>query len=135
MQRTNRGSLPCFGLWASLSWILLGCGTDLSAPRPAPDPAQLYWALTLEQRAITLSTVAPYDTLRLVATARAATGDPLPIPTAVVYKSSDLKSLQVGSDGVVRAVAPGNGFQIIATLTMGNLTHADTAQVNVTADP
>jgi hypothetical protein len=100
-----------------------------------PDPSQLYWALTLNAPAITLSTAAPHDTFRLVATPRAATGEPLAVSGAIVYTSNDVTSLRVGSDGFVRAVAPGNGLHVIATLTVGNLTHADTAMVNVTSDP
>jgi plastocyanin len=78
--------------------------------------------------------VTPYDTLQLTATPRAATGDALPVSGTVVYTSTDLDHVQVGPTGLVRAVAPGTGFKVIATLAVGNFTRADTTVVNVTAD-
>jgi hypothetical protein len=83
---------------------------------------------------VNLSTVSPYDTLQLTATPRAASGEALPLSGNVVYSSSDLAHVQVSSTGLVRAIAPGTGFKVIATLAAGNLTRADTVIVNVTSD-
>jgi len=112
---------------------LIGCGRDVVAPQPAPDPTRLYWAVTLDQHALTLSTVSPYDTVRVTATPRNAAGAPLSGAPPITYTSSDLQHLQVSPDGLIRGMAPGQGISLIATLTAGNLTHADTALLDVTA--
>jgi len=112
---------------------LIGCGRDVVAPQPAPDPTRLYWALTLDQHALTLSTVSPYDTVRVTASPRNADGGSLAGLPGVTYASSDLQHLQVSPDGLIRGIAPGQAIGLIATLTVGNLTHADTALLDVTA--
>lgn len=123
------------GFGVALGGLLLACsGEDVTGPKPVSDPARLYWALTLDRRAVNLSTVAPYDTLQLTATPRKPTGDALPGSGLVVYTSTDLAHVQVSPAGLVRAIAPGTGFKVIATLAVGNLTHADTTVVNVTED-
>jgi len=123
------------GLGAALSGLLLGCTSgDVAAPKPAPDPSQLFWALTLDHHAVNLSTTAPYDTLQLTATPRTVTGDTLPDNGTVVYTSSDLSTVRVSQDGLVQAVAPGTGVTLVASLTIGNLTRVDTTFVNVTAN-
>lgn len=111
---------------------LAGCGTDAAAPTPVADPAALYWALTLDRRAITISTVAPYDTIRLAATPYNALGEVITDAPAVSYRSTDPERLQVDSLGLVHALKTGFGIKVIASLTLGPLTHADTATFNVT---
>lgn len=134
MRITDRRARVCLGFAAAIFGTLLGCRGDLDAPKPIPGPSQVYWALSLDYHALNLSTVAPYDTIRLVATARAATGEALPSRGAVVFTSSDDSKIRVSPDGLVQAVAPGAGVQVIATLRQGNITHADTALLNVTGD-
>jgi hypothetical protein len=102
-----------------------------------PDVARVYWALTLDHHAVTLSTVAPYDTIRLTATPRTVNGtalDSLPAPT---FTSLDLDRAQVSANGLVRVIKSGKKIPVIATLTVGNLQHADTAFINasVVASP
>lgn len=102
------------------------------APPPATDLQEFYWALTFDHHAVTLSTVAPYDTLTLTATPRNIDGEPLsglPTPT---FTSTDLERVQVSSEGVVQAIAPGNQIPVIATLAHGNVVHVDTVLVTVT---
>jgi plastocyanin len=111
---------------------LAGCGTDAVAPTPIADPSALYWALTLDRRAITISTVAPYDTIRLAATPYNALGDAIADAPAITYRSTDPERIQVDSAGLVHALETGFGIQVIASLTLGPLTHADTATINVT---
>ena len=62
---------------AAILAALLGCGSDSVAPTPTTDVSHFYWSLTLGQHAINLSTVAPYDTVRIAATPRKADGTPL----------------------------------------------------------
>jgi len=114
--------------------VFVSCGTDAVAPVPTSSPAALYWALTLDHHAVTLSTTSPYDTSRLTATPRDASGAPLGVPIAVTYQSTDLAHVGVSSDGVLQAVAPASQIQVVATLSLGNVTHVDTAVVNVTTD-
>jgi len=124
------GTLAILG---GLVGLLVGCGSDPVAPKPAPDPARLYWALTLDHRAVTLSTVAPYDTTQLTATPRSALGTALPESATIVFASTNPQNVQVSSTGLVRALSPGDGTVVTATVTVGGVTRADTAVVNVTA--
>jgi hypothetical protein len=119
-----------------LAGTVLACGGDdpVTAPAPTTDGAQLYWALALDHRAITLSTVAPYDTLRLAATPRNAGGGTLPVSSSVTFTSSDPATVRVDPDGLVHAVSPGAGALVVAALQHGGVTRTDTAVVNVTAE-
>jgi Bacterial Ig-like domain (group 2) len=124
------GTLAILG---GLVGLAVGCGSDLVAPKPAPDPSRLYWALTLDHRAVTLSTAAPYDTIQLTATPRSALGTALPESASVVFASTNPVYVQVSPTGLVRALSSGDGTVVTATVTAGGVTHADTAVINVTA--
>lgn len=121
-------------LAVALPAVALACGDDPVAPLPSGDSAQFYWSLGLHHHAITLSTAAPFDTITLVAIPRTSRGEALadlPTPT---FTSGDQDRLQVDADGVVHALRTGDDIEVIATLTVGNVTHADTARVKITAD-
>lgn len=119
---------------AALVLVASGCSGDVAvAPPPATDIAQFYWALTLDHHAVTLSTAAPYDTLRLTATPRNIDGEPLTGLPTPIFTSGNLERVQVSAEGVVQAIAPGNQIPVIATLVQGNVVHADTVLVSVTS--
>jgi hypothetical protein len=105
-------------------------GADVADPR-IPTPADAYWTLALPSRAITMSTVAPYDTLQLTATAYSATGAVLTGLPAPTYTTSD-SSVRVSATGLLTARAVRSGVQVIATLTYDGVRLADTAIINVT---
>lgn len=118
--------------------LLAGCG-ELSSPEifePETDAAKLYGSLTLDHRAINLSTVAPYDTFRIAATPRNMLGEPLaglPEPT---FHSSDTVAVWVTPDGLIQARSPAAGVAVVAEVATGaNMRHADTAYVTVVANP
>jgi plastocyanin len=114
--------------------VALGCAGDAAvAPPPATNVDSLYWALTLDHRAVTLSPVAPYDTIRLTATPRNAHGEPLSGLPAPTFTSLDLDRAQVSADGLVHVIGAGTGVPVVATLVVGNVRHADTAMINVTS--
>jgi hypothetical protein len=94
----------------------------------------MYWALTLDHRAVTLSTAPTYDTIRLTATPRNVAGEPLSDFPAPTFTSLDLDRLQVDPDGLVHAIGSGSALAVVATLTQANHTHADTVLINVTDD-
>lgn len=110
---------------------LLACGSDVAAPTPSRDASQLYWSLTLNHRAITLSTTAPHDTITLVATPRNGRGEPLEGLPAPTFSTTDLDWVSVSPEGVVRARARRNRVRVIARLHANNDTHADTAFINI----
>jgi hypothetical protein len=124
-------SPPIAGLVIAL--VFAGCGTRdaVVGPPPRTDAGQ-FWALTLNYHAITLSTVAPHDTIRLTATPRDAAGNPLRGLPTPAFRSNDLARVTVDSQGVVHAVKAGAEVHVIASLEMGSVTLADTAAVNVT---
>lgn len=125
-----RATLMAFVLTAA------GCAGDGLQQPSFVDGNEVYWALELDQRAITMSTTSPYDTLTIVAVPRKAGGAPiagLPKPT---YVSMDFKHVTVTPEGVLVAVAPTDEpVGVIATLTVGNLKHADTAWVRIVDNP
>jgi hypothetical protein len=125
LRRAARLTVACSLLGA------VGCGTDSVAPRPT-DVSTLYWALALDHHAVTLATSAPVDTLTLMATPRNSAGAPLSGRGSVTFTSSDVARLRVSPMGVLQALAPGSGIVVVATLQVGNLTHVDTAFVDIT---
>ena len=127
----------------SLAALLLGvvtlvrCGDiqPVEPYSPITDPAALFMSLTLDHKAINLSTVAPYDELQLTATPRDANGAAMVGMAAPTIRSSDTTKVSVTPDGRLQARAPGDGIRVIAELVAeGNVRHADTAIVNVTSD-
>jgi hypothetical protein len=115
--------------------VALGCASDATvSPSPAVDDSHMYWALTLDHRAVTLSTAPGYDTIRLTATPRNVAGQPLSDFPAPVYTSLDLEHVQVDADGLVHAIASGSALAVVASLTQDNHTHSDTVLINVTED-
>jgi hypothetical protein len=95
--------------------------------------AQLPWTLSLNANAITMSLLAPYDTLQLTAVARTATGSPLTSTTAVTYTSSD-SAVRVSPTGLLTARGASDGVVVIATAMYQGIRISDTAIVSVTAD-
>jgi hypothetical protein len=111
----------------------MGCGGDgLTPAEPSARPTSLYWRLTLNQRAINLDTVAPYDTFRLVATPRVISGMALDGPTEASYTSADPARVIVSPEGLVKGLRSATRIAIVARVTQGDVTHVDTALVSVT---
>ena len=118
--------------------LCMSCGGDVVAPfQPVTGGAAdgLYWALTLDHHAATFSTVAPYDTIRLTATARDGHGTPLAAAGPVTYRSSDPERVQVTSDGQVRALQTGQSILVTAELQIAGVTHVDRVMIDITDDP
>lgn len=118
---------------AALALAAAGCATDAAvAPPPLINDPNMYWALTLDHHAVTLSTVAPYDTIRLTATPRMVDGTPITGLPAPTFTSLDLERAEVSADGVVHVIESGDQIPVVATLVVGNIRHADTTFINVT---
>jgi hypothetical protein len=97
---------------------------------------QAYWALQFNYRAVNMSTVAPFDTVRLTAVPINVAGAPLATRGLVTYRTLD-SAVSVDSTGLVTAhsaTESGSWARIIASLqdSVANLTHADTAFIQVT---
>jgi hypothetical protein len=114
--------------------LIEGCGSD-AVVSPVNGSATAFWALQLERSAVTMALAAPYDTLRLVATPRTASGAPIDNLPAVTFSTTNVNTVEVDSAGLLRAVGLTPGTKIIASLTADGVTHADTATVAVTPDP
>ncbi len=121
-----------------LAGVLAACGgIDAVTPENPliTDPTQLYTSLTLDHRAITLSTSRDsvrYYTLQLTATPRDALGNPMSGLPAPVFQSLDANSVTVTPNGLLTALAVTSETRITVTVTAGQLKHADTALVRVT---
>ena len=129
LRRSRAGAMML--LSASCMLFALACGTDyVTVPKPVGSD-QLFAALVFDHRAVALSLTGPTNTIKLTAVAINALGAPLAGAGQATFSLSDTGSVAITSDGVLTAKAPAIGVQVIATLTDGNLTHKDTAYVNV----
>jgi hypothetical protein len=132
---SHRLSHASFGIGALLVLSAVGCAGDPTVtPPPVQDPTTLYWQLTLNVRAATLSTVAPYDTIRVEATPRTISGTPISNLIKPTYTSTDLDRAFVDSTGLVHAVGEGDQVYIVASLEENNTLHADTLVLNITGE-
>ncbi|HMA01317.1 MAG: Ig-like domain-containing protein [Gemmatimonas sp.] len=114
-----------------IAMFALGCGTDyVTIPRPTGS-GRLFASLVLDHHAIALSMTAPSNAIQLTASALNAQGAPLDGAGHAMFSLSDTGSVSITPDGMLTAKAPATGVQVIASLTDGNLTHKDTAYVNV----
>lgn len=126
----------------STQWIIpvaavavgISCG-DAGHPTSAVAPDQRYWTLSLNHHGVTLATLAPYDTLTLVGTPYTFTHTVVPATTPTTFTSSDPTTITVSAAGVLTAIQAGQGVTIVARRTIGVLTLADTATVNVNDVP
>lgn len=120
--------------WGMGVCVLLaaGCGHDSTGPSTRP----VYWRLQLNHHAVTLATVAPYDTIHLAVTPLDVSGAPLTTTARPVYTASDT-SVTIDSTGLVRVHWAGSDaptVTVVATLSAGGtqqLTLADTVFINV----
>lgn len=107
-----------------------GCTRDTSDFMMARDPHDFYSQLTFTYHAINLATVAPYDTIRVLAVASMQDGSP--VPGTVVYTSANPTAVSVDSTGVLTATGVTTGTMIRASLTYDGITRTDSALVAVT---
>jgi hypothetical protein len=117
------------------SLLSVGCKGEPTVSTIQPDE-ELFWSLTLNHRAVNLSLTDPYDTVRLIATARNIHGTPFPdAPLATL--TSESESVLVFPDGRIKALGTtgAGGIRVIASLTYRGVTREDTAWVCVTNLP
>jgi hypothetical protein len=110
----------------------MGCGTESATVAAPVDPSRLLSALVLDHHAITLSTVAPWNTIQLTATPTNPDGTALSGIASATWSLSDTGSVSISPDGVLTALSVATGVRVIASVTDGNVTRKDTAYVNVT---
>ena len=111
---------------------LLGCSSDTTGPAPL-SAGQAYWALWLNYHAVNMATIAPDDTVRLIATPRNVAGAPLVGLDRPTFQAGD-SSVAVDSAGLVTAhfITSGQPTFVIASLTAQGVTLADTVLIQVT---
>ena len=135
----NHQALRTVGRGIALATILaaVACsGDDRVAPfEPATGDAaaKLYWSLTVNYQSMTLSTVAPYDTVQLIATPRDAEGNPVEGLGPISFTSDDTTKVSVSPTGLVRALQPSPESHITVELSAGNVHHS--ADVVIIAVP
>ena len=124
-------SLVVLGGGVTGTMLSLGCAHDTTGPALVAS-AHLYYQLMLNHHAITLALTAPYDTCQLAAIAQTATGGPVTDTSTTTYTvlNGDA-NVTVSHSGLLTGVAPDVGAQVVASRTINNVTHADTAIVNV----
>lgn len=124
-------TLRSVAIVVALAGGLTACSSPDVSYLASPDPALAYRALTLQAHAITMSIVAPYDTLQLVATARSGLGTPLADAPAPTFVTTD-SSVRVSTTGLLTARAVRSNVLVIASLTYQGIRLADTAIITVT---
>ncbi len=129
-----------------LALSLLACNTDVASPPSLQhSPEALFVRLEMNQRAVLLSTFAPYDTVRLAtipmgsgnvrwrpANMSDAEFDSLLRASPPTFISRDSTRIRVSRDGlvrVVRATTTAGTVQIVATQKIGPVTRACTTFV------
>ena len=123
---------------ATLSGLVLlplACGESVAPtlPETPGETVEAFWSLTLDDHAVTLATVAPYDTITLTAKPRDGSGQPLTDLGPVKFRPLDSLRVQVSPDGFVRALRTGTNIRVVAELAGDNVRHADTVFINITA--
>lgn len=120
---------------STVSMIMACGGSDLTGNLTLPPEAlpDAYWSLDLNRKGINLSTVAPYDTVRLSVTPKTTFGETITnVSAAPVYSVKDTLSLRISSDGLLTALRPVNDkVEVIAQLTIDGITRADTSWVRI----
>lgn len=111
---------------------LPGCSDGSANTAPRASDTTL-WGVVLDQHAVTISTVAPHDTVRITGHAISAALTPL-ADVPVVLSTGD-SGVSIGANGLVTARFVQAGVRVIATARQGNLTIRDTVMFNVTANP
>jgi plastocyanin len=140
VRQDRRPTYACRRVVVALITVLafLACNGDTVAPfhvAPPDESSSLYWHLKLSAHAVTLSTLAPFDTLQLTATPVDADGHPLSGLGTARFSSSEESSAHVSADGLLTSVKSTTGkIAVIALLSSGTVTHGDTVWVTVTAD-
>jgi hypothetical protein len=116
--------------------MMMACGDDSVATQPAPDPTVIPWSVALDIKAATMSTVAPYDTLRISATVRNPAGAVMS-DRAPTFASANPERVTVSADGLVTALKTGTKIPVIASYKTGLVTLVDTLLIDVTdeSDP
>jgi plastocyanin len=119
---------------AVLCGALSACQAD-NPLGPAPDaPDHALWNITVNHRAILMSTVAPYDTVRLVSTALDAEGRAITDAPPATFTTTS-QAITIGPDGLVTALTPAFGVTVVAKLSYHNTTSSDTIVINITNNP
>jgi plastocyanin len=115
---------------------VIGCSDTATEPIQMNLADQL-WDVRIEPRAITMSTVAPYDTITLRTIAWNGVGDTITEGLQIRYHSVTDTTVRISDDGVLKVRAPtnANGIKIVASVTYNNVTQTDTALVVVTTQP
>ncbi len=114
----------------SLVFAIGACGGDRVTGLTPEAIAKEYWSLNLNYRFANLATVAPHNTIQLLATPRILDGTSYTTTLKPTFSSTNQNVLSVDSTGLVTALRSGVE-QVIASLTIGNLTHMDTIFIGV----
>jgi plastocyanin len=115
--------------------------TALVACSDTTDPismnlADQLWSIRIEPKVITMSTVAPYDTITLRTIAINGLGDTITEGLKVEYSPVSDTSMRISADGVLKVRMPtgAQGTRIVTRVKYKNVTRTDTALVVVTTN-
>ncbi|MHB1223660.1 MAG: hypothetical protein ACYC2G_06375 [Gemmatimonadaceae bacterium] len=108
-----------------------GCGSDPAGVQPVSHPATLFWSLTADHHAVTLSLEAPHATIELAATPRTHAGQAIAGLAAPTFRALNPAVVNVSAGGLVTARSTGR-TSVVASLTASGVTHHDTVAVTVT---
>lgn len=107
----------------------LGCKSN-GLDSPALSTDMDVWDIRLNHQAILMSTIAPYDTVRLDIIGRNAKGIPIVHDGTVTFFTRS-RNVYVDSSGVVRALQAIDEAWVIAEFVEGNIRYTDSARIRV----
>ncbi len=117
-----------------LALLVPACGDDAApgrvGPTPPPPPPPAPATLEIQPNRADLSTIAPGNTLQLIAIARDDTGSIMGITDTVRFSSSAPAIARVSSTGVLTAGTPGTAV-ITATLSVAGITRTASMTASV----
>ena len=130
-QPAVRRSVPGLALASILLPMLFACSSDVATAPPRTDASSIYFRMRANHRAVTLGSMAPYDTLQLRAIAYAADGSVLPTTVTPVFRINDSSAIRVTPRGVIRAAATNGVAEVVVALTIDGVTLEDTVVVSI----
>lgn len=127
MRRVVRHAPAALGVASALA--IVACASPDAVVAPSADPHTFFKSLTVDEPAVDLALVAPYDTLQLHPHALFA--DDTPLPDTIVYTPSD-STVTVSPTGLVKAhFATTTPATITLTLKHEGITRSVVVQIQV----
>lgn len=113
-----------------MSLLLISACRDTNDSLDIPGRDTFIWSMELDNKAVVMSTEAPYNSIKLTPRIFNIRGEKIDYEREVIYMSAS-QEVEVSSDGTVTALKPVSNLRVTATTTSHNVTLVDTAMITV----